>query len=105
MGESKRLDFGTISLIDPYKMYAITADYRTKGASNPIYYVIGKNKVSAKSYFKSVISWLNIYHIQQVEDQEQIQKIIDGWNCYKYSILYNKKFEEEIFKIDIDNSS
>ena len=53
------------------KIYAVTADYRPKNPKKPIYYVLGNNKKEAKKRFSNVISWLKIYDIRELNQEEE----------------------------------
>lgn len=50
-------------------LYEITADYRPKNPKKPKYYVIAETAKEAKEKFKSRITWLQIYNIEQVDDE------------------------------------
>lgn len=51
------------------QLYRIFADYRPKNKGVP-YYVIAATKQEAKQRFKSIISWLDIHEVEQVDDEE-----------------------------------
>lgn len=63
-------------LLKDAHLYAVTADYRKHNPNKPVYYVAATNTKTAKAKFKSRISWLDIYAIEEVIDQEQKEQII-----------------------------
>lgn len=62
------------------KLFCITADYRKPNSQNPKYYVFAKQKTEAKKIFKDIITWLNVYNVEECELEYPIDR-------YRYSVL------------------
>ena len=67
------------------KLYAITADYRPNNPKKPVYYVKAKNKLEAKRKFEFYCSWLKVYEVKKLAE-EDAQKIIDD-GPYKHIVF------------------
>ena len=52
------------------KLFKITADYRKNNPDKPTYYVAAKSKKEAKQLFSSKFSWLNIYGIEECDNEK-----------------------------------
>lgn len=52
------------------KIYQIKADYRPKNPNKPSYYVLAYNKKQAKEIFKASISWLDIYEVNEISEDQ-----------------------------------
>ena len=59
------------------KIYDITADYRKNNLRKPHYYVIANTAKEAKEKFHSLMSWLDIYSCELVEDNALIQDLLN----------------------------
>ena len=66
-------------------LYAITADYRPKNPNKPIYYVFAQNRKQARQKFTNTITWLKIYDIQELSEEEAYKIVSEG--KYKHIIL------------------
>ena len=51
-------------------MYVVTADYRPNNHNKPRYYVIAASMKEARAKFSAVISWLKIYNVELVAENE-----------------------------------
>ena len=64
------------------KLFKIFADYRPKNeAHKHWYYVAAENKLEAKKKFMSMISWLNVYEIEEC-DEQTVQNVLADWDAY-----------------------
>lgn len=63
-------------LLKEAHLYAVTADYRKHNSNKPVYYVAATSAKTAKEKFKSRISWLDIYAVEEVVEADRKEKII-----------------------------
>ena len=63
------------------KMFKIHADYRNNNPHINWYYVYAYTKKDARVRFKSVISWLDIYKVEDCTDEEK-QRVVDNPDKY-----------------------
>ena len=64
------------------KLFKIFADYRPKDkVRKHWYYVAAQDKLKAKKKFASMISWLNVYEIEEC-DEQTVQNILADWDAY-----------------------
>lgn len=57
------------------RMFDVTADYRSSNPNKPHYYVLANNKKDCRRIFNSLISWLKIYDISEIEDPAMVHNI------------------------------
>ena len=67
------------------KLFEITADYRPSNPNKPKYYVSCIDKSQARRMFMQKISWLKIYKLEEITDDEKIKQIIS--HPEKYIVL------------------
>ena len=67
------------------KLFEVTADYRPSNQNKPKYYVSCVDKSQARRMFMQKISWLKIYEVEEVTDDEMIRQIIS--HPEKYIVL------------------
>ena len=67
------------------KLFEIAADYRPSNPNKPKYYVSCIDKSQARRIFMQTISWLNIYKLEEITDDEKIRQIIS--HSEKYIVL------------------
>lgn len=58
------------------KLFEVTADYRPSNTNKPKYYVSCIDKSQARRMFMQKISWLKIYKIEEVTNDEMMKQII-----------------------------
>lgn len=61
-------------------LFKIIADYRPNNPNKPRYYVIAKDKKSARNRFSEYISWLTIYSCEECDSEEK--KRVLGDPCH-----------------------
>ena len=66
-------------------IYAVTADYWPNNSKKPIYYVVAKDKKTAKKKFNNTISWLKIYKVEKLSD-EQVEELASK-SRYEYILI------------------
>lgn len=52
-------------------LFKITADYRKNNPNKPTYYVLAKDKKSAKSRFSEYMSWMTIFSCEECDSDEK----------------------------------
>lgn len=67
------------------KLFEVTADYRPSNLNKPKYYVSCIDKSQARRIFMQTISWLKIYKLEEITDDEKIRQIIS--HPEKYIVL------------------
>lgn len=65
-------------------LFEISADYRPQNPNRPVYYVLANCRREAKKKFNSIISWLKVYSVAEV-DKDVAKEILD--NPMKHIIL------------------
>ena len=73
-------------------VYKITADYRPNNPNKPIYYVMARNKASAKETFSKIISWLKIYACEECDKEEEDRIMNDP--CH-YFVFTESEYDSE----------
>lgn len=63
------------------KLYAVNAGYRQEDRGRLWYYVRAHNRTEARKRFSYIVSWLDIYAVEEVE-QKMASEILS--NRYKY---------------------
>ena len=64
------------------KLFKIFADYRPKDkVRKHWYYVAAKNKSEAKKKFINIIPWLDVYEIEEC-DEQTVQDVLADWDAY-----------------------
>ena len=59
-------------------LYAVTADYRPNNPNKPIYYIYAESPREAKQKFQSIVTWLKVYDVVELDKGEADKIIADG---------------------------
>ena len=51
-------------------LFKIHADYRKNNSVKNLYYVLASNKREAKKKFVNIITWLNVYSVEECSKEE-----------------------------------
>ena len=61
-------------------LFKIIADYRPNNPNKPRYYVLAKDKKSARSRFSEYIPWLTVYSCEECDSDERDRVL--GDHCH-----------------------
>lgn len=66
------------------RLFAVNADYRPFNKGHNWYYVEAQDKREAHKKFTKIVSWLDIYEVQEV-DPERANEVLN--DPYRYIVL------------------